>query len=431
MSRVVEVVTNDASSHRSPPQRSLWRNRTFLVLFLAEAQSIAGDQLARVALSVLVFDRTDSATATALTYAATFLPAILGGSVLAGVGDRLPRRSVMVVCDLLRTALVAGMAVRGAPTPLVIVLLAAAVVLGPVFTAAQVGVLSVELDAEQFRSCSGVRLATSQIAQVGGFVLGGVIVAWLSPSGALVVDAASYLLSCLVVGALLHAGRERAARAVHVTGAAGEPAAWRWLWSQQVLRPLVGLAWLAGFFVVPEGLAVPVALHLGGSRAEAGILLAAIPFGGAVGALLLLRAVPARRRRSVASAMAVLAGLPLLATAFWPPLPVVMFLWALSGLFAAYQVEVTTATIRRLPEQRRSELIGLLGAGLITAQGVGLIVFGLIAQALDPAMTVAAAGAAGSLCAAVLTTVGVGARRRDAAGAAHTVHTHSDEDFSS
>lgn len=427
MSRVVEVATNDASGHRSPAERSLWRNRTFLVLFLAEAQSIAGDQLARVALSVLVFDRTDSPTATALTYAATFLPAILGGSVLAGIGDRLPRRSVMVACDLLRTAFVAGMAVRGAPTSLIIVLLAAAVVLGPVFTAAQVGVLSVELDAEQFRSCSGVRLATSQIAQVGGFVLGGVVVAWLSPGGALIVDAASYLLSCLVVGMLLHAGRERATRSIRPVGAAGEAAAWRWLWSQRTLRPLVGLAWLAGFFVVPEGLAVPVVLHLGGSRTDAGLLLAAIPFGGAVGALLLLRAVPSARRRSVASAMAVLAGLPLLATAFWPPLPVVVLLWALSGLFAAYQVEVTTATIRRLPEQRRSELIGLLGAGLISAQGVGLIVFGLIAQALDPAMTVASAGTAGSLSATALLLAAARSRRRDAAA----MRTQSDESFSS
>ena len=125
--------------------------------------------------------------------------------------------------------------------------------------------------------------------------------------------------------------------------------------------------------------------------------------------------------------MAVLAGLPLLATAFWPPLPLSSCSWALSGLFAAYQVEVTTATIRRLPEQRRSELIGLLGAGLITAQGVGLIVFGLIAQALDPAMTVACAGTAGSLCATALVLAAARSRRRDAAA----MRTQSDESFSS
>ena len=56
----------------------------FRVLWLADAQSMAGDQLARVALSVLVFERTSSALLTALTYALTFLPALIGGALLSG-----------------------------------------------------------------------------------------------------------------------------------------------------------------------------------------------------------------------------------------------------------------------------------------------------------------------------------------------------------
>ena len=51
---------------------------------------------ARVALSVLVFQRTDSAFLTGLTYALTFVPALVGGILLSGLGDRYPRREVMV-----------------------------------------------------------------------------------------------------------------------------------------------------------------------------------------------------------------------------------------------------------------------------------------------------------------------------------------------
>jgi len=43
----------------------------FRALWIAEAQSMAGDQLARVALSVLVFDRTGSPSLTALSLSAT------------------------------------------------------------------------------------------------------------------------------------------------------------------------------------------------------------------------------------------------------------------------------------------------------------------------------------------------------------------------
>jgi len=76
------------------------RVREFRILWLADAQSSAGDQIGRVALSVLVFERTSSAVLTAVAYALTFLPALIGGALLSSLADRLPRRRVMVLADL-------------------------------------------------------------------------------------------------------------------------------------------------------------------------------------------------------------------------------------------------------------------------------------------------------------------------------------------
>ena len=89
---------------------SVLSDREFAALWLAYALSLAGDQLARVALAVLVFDATGSPAATALAYAVTFLPWLVGGPLLAGLGDRYPRRTVLVVCDVLAAALLAVMA---------------------------------------------------------------------------------------------------------------------------------------------------------------------------------------------------------------------------------------------------------------------------------------------------------------------------------
>ena len=52
--------------------------------------------MARVALAVLVFDTTRPALATAAAYAITMLPWLIGGPVLAGIGDRYPRRTVLI-----------------------------------------------------------------------------------------------------------------------------------------------------------------------------------------------------------------------------------------------------------------------------------------------------------------------------------------------
>ena len=85
----------------------------FRALWAAELVSVAGDQLARVGLSVLVFGRTGSAVWAAATYALTFLPALVGGVLLGRLADRHPRRQVMIVCDLVRALLVALMVLPG------------------------------------------------------------------------------------------------------------------------------------------------------------------------------------------------------------------------------------------------------------------------------------------------------------------------------
>ena len=71
--------------------RSLAGNREYVALLGGKALGLAGDQLARVALTVLVYDRTRSAVLAALVAVATYLPVVLGGPLLGGLADRTPR----------------------------------------------------------------------------------------------------------------------------------------------------------------------------------------------------------------------------------------------------------------------------------------------------------------------------------------------------
>lgn len=386
--------------------RDVLRQRAFSVAFLAEAQSIAGDQLARVALSVLVFDRTGSAGATALTYALTFVPAILGGVLAARVGDRYSRRTVMVACDVFRAALFALMAISGMPLPVLGTLLVIAVFVGPVFAAAEVAYLAAVLDPEPFRVGTALRLMTSQIAQVGGFAVGGVIIAFLDPRGGLLVDAATYAISAAALGLLLPTSPKTAVSTPAGTHRAeSRPVPWSnrdLLWSRLRVRRLIGLCWLAGFFVIPEGLAVPFAAEIHASTTRAGLLLAAIPFGGAIGAFVLVRSRTGAKRETTAAWMAIAAGIPLVVTALEPPWAVALVAWALSGALAAYQVEVNSLIVNRLPESRRANLLGIIGAGLVGAQGVGVVVFGALAQWWGAGNAIGVAGLLGSLAAAAL-----------------------------
>ena len=120
---------------------AVFRVPEFRVVWTAELLSIAGDQLARVALAVLVFDRTGSAVWAAVAYALTFLPALVGGVLLSGLADRYPRRRVMIVCDVARAVLVGAMAVPGMPLGVLCVLLFGVMTLSAPFSAARAALL--------------------------------------------------------------------------------------------------------------------------------------------------------------------------------------------------------------------------------------------------------------------------------------------------
>jgi len=285
----------------------------FRALWAAEIVSVGGDQLARVGLSVLVFGRTGSAAWAAATYALTFLPALVGGVLLGRLADRHPRRRVMLVCDLLRALLVALMVLPGAPLPVLCALLVAVVLLAPLHTAAQGALLPEVVPGRVFEAALAVRHVTGQAAQVAGFAVGGLLVATLSPAAALALDAASFVVSALVVRLGV------AERPVSDAAAAPAPVPW-WVDARTGLRTVLGddrrrvlacAAWLVGCFVLPEGLAVPYAGQLGLDTAAAGLLMAADPAGSVVGAWLFTRFVPERVRRRAIGPLAVAAALPL------------------------------------------------------------------------------------------------------------------------
>jgi MFS family permease len=376
----------------------------FRVLWIADAQSMAGDQLARVALSVLVFERTSSSILTALTYALTFLPALIGGALLSGLADRLSRRRVMVGADLSRAVLLALMALPDTPIWLVCTLLVFAVLVGSPFTAAESALLPEILAGETFVVGTGLRTITNQLAQLAGFAFGGLAVAAIGARSGLALDAVTFALSALLITVGV-----RARGAPTELEDAGTPRsgylAMIWQGARLVakdpkLRVLLGFSWLLGLYVVPEGIAPAYAASLGAGAVGIGMLMAAGPAGTALGTYLFVRLVPVEVRRRWIGGLVIAGGLPLAACAARPGLVISVLLWALSGAAAAYQVQVVPEYVRAVPDQRRAQAIGVAASGLLAAQGVGILLGGVLASRLGAAPAVAIAGAVAAVLAA-------------------------------
>jgi len=69
-------------------------------------------------------------------------------------------------------------------------------------------------------------------------------------------------------------------------------------------------------------------------------------------------------------------------------------LWALAGSFTGYQVQVVTEFVETIAPQVRGQGIAIASAGLLGAQGIGLLAGGLISQFAAPTTAIAAAGGA-------------------------------------
>lgn len=382
--------------------RQVLQVREFRWLWLADLQSLVGDQLSRVALSVLVFDQTASGLLTAGVYALTYLPALLGSVLLGGLADRMPRRALLVAGDAIRAALLAVMVVPGVPLGAMVGLLVVAVVVGTPWRAAESALVAEILEGEGFALGTGLRAATNQAAQLLGFAIGGALVALIGARNTLALDALSFLISAVLIRLTV-----QHRPSVHrVTAADGGERRWindvTMVFANRHLRSLLGLAWLAGIFVVPEGLAAPYAAELGGGPTTVGLLLAAGPAGVLVGSVLFVRLLPDGLRTTLVGPLAVAAGIPLLFSALRPDLPVTMLLWALSGLCSAYQVQIIVEYVMAVPNRHRGQAIGVASGGLLAAQGMGLLAGGAIAQAWDVFAAITVAGAAGTALASFL-----------------------------
>lgn len=376
--------------------RDVFASPQFRRLWLALILSMAGDQLARVAVTVLVFSRTHSPAWTALAYAMTFLPDLVGGSVLAGLADRFSRRTVMVAADLARMVLVMALALPGTPLPVQIGVLFAVQVMAVPFTAARSAVLSEVLTGDRLTVGFGILNVTSQLGLALGLGGGAAAVSALGTHGALVVDAVTFALSALLIGVGMPAYAPPAG-----TGTA-RPAWWTSARSGAAvvaarprLRILLAIACLCGFYVVPEGLAVPYAAQIGAGTGGVGYLLVASPLGTVLGTMIMNRMRPDLRLRLLVP-LAIASSAVLLPNALAPGLGVTVALWTLSGAASAHDSVTNAEFVRAAPEEQRALAVGLAVAALRFAQGAGVVLAGLAAQLLTPAQVIGIAAALGT-----------------------------------
>ncbi|BCJ29077.1 MFS transporter [Actinocatenispora sera] len=373
---------------RPATYREVFAVREFRAVFGASALSSIGDYLGRVALAALIYHATGSALASAAGFAVTYLPWLTGAPVLVALAERYPYRRVMLGCDLARMAIVAVAAIPGVPLLLLPVLMYVSAMLTPPFDSSRSAMLPQILSGDRYVLGLSITGVLNQATQVGGYAAGGLISA-VDPRLALLVDAATFGLSALLIRTWVRARPAEPRLRTDTSLLRDTAEGFTVVFGTPVLRS-IAVVILAGaaFAILPEGLAASWSGELGTGARGQGWIMAAMPIGAAIGGVVIGRLVPPGPRRKLIRPLAALVPLSLVAALLSPPLPVVMVLTALTGFAMSVIIPANGLFVQALPNGYRARAFGVMQGGLQLVQGGAIVLAGAVADHVGVARTV-------------------------------------------
>jgi len=344
-----------------------------------------------------------------LTVALT-LPGVLLAWFGGGWVDRHRRRPLLIAADLVRAAVLPAIPLAAfagrLSLPLLYIVAAITGVATVLFTLADHVLITDLVGRKRLLDANSKREAIDAFAEISGPALGGALVAWLTAPLAIAADAATFIVSALLIGRI----RKRET-IVHASASPSRPSfaddvrtGIRVVWNDPAIRALflatstlmLAMSFMASLYTL-------FALRdLGLTPVELGIAIGCGGIGGIVGAV---TAEPAAKRwgarRTLIGALAIGALLQIMIP-LAPPVPWLALSFLITtqvfgdGALTVYLINETTLRQRLLPPEAlgRAAATWQVSTGLLTP--IGALAGAAIAEnfGIRPALSVLAIGTA-------------------------------------
>lgn len=355
---------------------STLRHGSFRWLFAGQVASAFGNFAFIVSVAALLVEAGEGAGTIGAVLALEALGVVVFVVPSGVIGDRFPRRRVMIVADFSRMLAVAAIALLGADASTVAIAALAFVVGGgqALFEPAYRGLLPRVLPDDQLQAGNALGSLSQQLSLFMGPAVSGVVIAIASPSAALGVSAAIFAGSwfCLLrVRESIPEGDEPDERQSMLQDVAEGIRAVR---SRPWIAIVVGLAMIHLLVAIApyDVLAPLIADDVYGSVAIYGWMLAAMGVGSVAGAV-----IGARMRPRLPGVVALLGLIPfcvaLAALAVEPTLALVIFALVLTGVGEAiFDILWTTSLQRDVPDRLLSRVVSLDFLGSLALLPLGL-----------------------------------------------------------
>lgn len=363
--------------------RALLADRPFALLFTARTISVLGNGFGRVALAFAVLALPGSSPTTlSVVLACQALPQLVLILVGGVIGDRFPRRRVLLAAELFAGAAWTGLTLMfltgHAPLAAVSVFAALAGVASALFLPAYDGVVPDLVPASRRQSANGLLRIGFNLGLILGLALAGATVTLVGAGWAVALNAASFFVSAaLIAGIRIPAGAPRPPATAWSELRRGwqEFSSRQWLWAVTAQYGFVVAAINAYVGVFGPLLSVQ---RLGGAPAWAAIT-AAQAAGTFLGVGIAVRVHP-RRPILIAVLVTATAALPMALLAAAAPLAAVVGAAFLAGVAGdIFGVLWSTTMQREVPSEALSRVASWDLLGSLSFAPLGLLVAGPIA----------------------------------------------------
>ncbi|MBE3598630.1 MAG: MFS transporter [Limnochordaceae bacterium] len=325
---------------RMEPKRSvLLTEDAFLKLWTAQAVSTLGSQITFVALPLTAAAVLGASPAQmGLLGIVEYVPFILFGLLAGAWVDRLPRRAVMVVADLVRAAILVSVPAAALAGRLTMEHLYIVAFVGNTLTAffdaaLQAYVPSVVRKALLIEANSMLQVVYS-LARIAGPALAGLLSSWFAAPLVITLDAVSFLISAILLSTIRATESTSTSRTGHRSIWHEIGAGLSSVWRNPMLLAIAGSGATFNLFHIAMGavfiLFLTQYLHL--DQASVGMIFAVSNIGSLVGAAL---AGPVRRRLELGTTLIISlvgAAVGRVVVSLSDDLPFMAFWWLLLGV---------------------------------------------------------------------------------------------------
>ena len=390
--------------------RSPLRNPAIRRVVAADVISRLGSRLTLLAIPWFVLVTTGSATRMGLVFGAELLPAALLGIPSGLLIVKLGVRRTVILGEASQTVLIGAIPLLHSAGALsfgvLLVLVALSGVTGAPFIAAQRLLLPEILgpDESALTAANGLFEASTWGTQFAGPALAGILIAAMGPTNVLWIDAATYLVSAVLLTGLPKPQADLSAAA----DARGVFAGARYVLHDRVLGRIILVGSGYGLLVPALLIALPVLADRSfqGDARTAGWLLAVWGLGALTGTIalmpLLRRIAPLKLGALAAVAMAV----PLWALPFSHVAVVIGTLLLISGFFIPLlNAPGITLLTTRPPLELQAQVVTFFVTANLLMGPLAYVVAGAVVTHQGTGVLFAAAAVAATVCAAIMASL--------------------------